>query len=489
MASWERMVHDSQQRIFIPINVDLSYENDSFLTLPKGLAIFGSVGAYVLTIAWGANTGLTVFGWIVILLLLTLVVQYIIRKVVFQENYFFKQWTITKKLGKPKASRFWNIASIRKTLIGDILVFSDMKLGAILELDKDTIIGKASDNEEEHYDAWSEFYRTVFDMRLSIAQMNLMEPAGRDKRFNELSDIAQSSSNPRIRTLLEQNVGYMKYLSGNTLDEHDYILVYTKDMNRMDTLLNDILEAGSCLMDGAYVGARILSESEIYNLPRGNFNVKFFDGVEAQMNVYRTGGYTIKSPFHITGLEFEGHKKVTITPELEKKLEQASKLVDNENISFIDWNVLDALNGKWSQQYTHTTGKQITLDGEEIQIDITPNIQATEEERSKTQITKSRLLHSKTRQRAIVKDRSKAAPTEELEDTEIEKQKALQRKQADEQVKEKQTQSVAKPKKKLGIKRKKKEETEEENSRPDFSEDLTDESLLEEEIDDDTILF
>lgn len=369
MASWDRMVHDSQGRIFVPMNVDATSDNDSFLTIPKGITIISIIIAYVALIAWGTSTGLTIFGWIICLAFVTFVSQLLLRYIVFQETYFYKLWRKEKELGTPKASRFWSIASIRKTPSGDVLVFQDLKVGVLIELERDTIIGRAVDNKERHYDAWSECYRAAITMGLNIAQLNLMQPAGRDERFNEMSDLASRATNKNVRRLLEINTGHMRNISSNTLDEHDYLLIYSKNINKIDSILMEALEAVSYLMDGAYVGARVLTESEVYQLPRENFNVKFFDGVEAQMSVYRGSGVQMKVPFKIRRIEFEGDKRVTMNPQLNSKIEEAVKLLNNEQIPYAEWSVLDALGGKWSSQYRSATNRVIKFDdGEEAVI-------------------------------------------------------------------------------------------------------------------------
>lgn len=368
MASWNRLIHDSRGRIFVPMNVDASSENDSFLTPQKGVTIFGVIFSYIALAVWGSNVGLTVFGWIILIALLTFLNQFLVRYIVFQEPYFYAIWKREKAMGTPKASRFWSIASFRKGAMGDVMVFQDLKVGVIVELERDTIIGRAADNREKHYDALSECYRTAFGYGLRVVKMDLMEPAGKDERFNELSDLASRATNPNIQKLLEINTGYMRSIGSTTLDERDYLLFYSPNINKMETILKEALESVSCLMEGSYVGAKVLTESEIYQLPRENFNVKFFDGVEAQMSVYRGSGIKMKPPIKITQIEFENGKKVTLDAKLNARLSEAVKLLSNEQIEYSDWDVIKALNGVWSNQYIASINKLHFDDGEVLTI-------------------------------------------------------------------------------------------------------------------------
>ena len=185
MANSQRRKLDSSGRMFMPMNMDISSDNDNFMTLPKIIVVFFLFMSYILWVMWGKNVGLSLFGWVFTFVILTFVNQLLMRYIVFQEKYYYRIWKRDKEYGDPKASIFWNISSIRKTGSGDVLVYSDMKLGCILELEKDTIIGRESDNMEKHFDAWSEFYKSLNLMGYRYVQMNIMEPAGKDVRLDE----------------------------------------------------------------------------------------------------------------------------------------------------------------------------------------------------------------------------------------------------------------------------------------------------------------
>lgn len=347
MNSQRRKI-DSQGRTFIPMNMDISSNNDEFMSLHKVVVLFFVVLSYIILIAWGKSIGLNILGWILCLVLLTVLIVYLVRYVVFEERYYYKIWKRDKLVGNPKASIFWNISSIRKTPLGDILVYADLKIGCILELEKDTIIGREADSAEKHFDAWSEFYKYLNLSKYKYCQMNIMEPAGKDVRLDVLADEASHALNPGVRQVLELSVGYMKEISRATLNEMDYILVYTTNTNKMNTIINDVMEAGSRLLNGAYASVRIMTEAEIYQLPREIENVGYFDGVEAQMNVYKHSGYSIKNPLHISGV-VKDNKYIKIDDSISKKLEKASKLLDNGNISVVDWDFDEIMKGKFEK--------------------------------------------------------------------------------------------------------------------------------------------
>jgi hypothetical protein len=294
--------------------------------------------------------------------------------------------------GDPKASIFWNIASIRKTGMGDILVYSDMKLGCILELEKDTIIGRESDSMEKHFDAWSEFYKSLHQYGYKYVQMNIMEPAGKDVRLDELAEIAANSKNEGVRTVLEYSTGYMKEISRATLNEKDYILIYTPNINRMNSIIGDVMEIAGKLLDGAYATVRIMSANEVYQLPKEIWNVGYFDGIEAQMDVYKHSGYSIKSPFKITQLVRSDYSSTVVSDMAERRIIKASKLLDNNKISYADWNIDDAMAGKFENG---NYSKIVSEDNNNDSVNNSKNVKSKTNAKTKVHSEKSNVIKKK----------------------------------------------------------------------------------------------
>lgn len=352
MNSQRRRI-DSSGRTFMPMNMDIS-DNDEFMTLPKIIVLFCILASYVVLVIWGRNIQLNIFGWLITLVGLTFINQLLLRYIVFQEKYYYSIWRRDKRYGDPKASIFWNISSYKRTGVGDIMVYADLKLGCFLELEKDTIIGREQDSMEKHFDAWSEFYKHLHLLDYKYVQMNIMEPAGKDVRLDELADIASNSKNEGVRTVLEYSTGYMKEISRATLNEKDYILIYTNKTNKMSNIINDVQEISAHLLDGAYASVRIMTAQEVYQLPKELWNVGYFDGIEAQMDVYKHSGYSIKSPFKITQLNTYGGESIKITPVEERRIEKASKLMDNNKIAIEDWNIESVLSGEFERNQYKT---------------------------------------------------------------------------------------------------------------------------------------
>lgn len=335
-------------KMFLPMDIrgGGSGGKEYFINVPKLVVIIAMIAFAIYIYVYGNEVGFKPLAYAILTLVLILSYQYIIRKFILEENYFFDIFNRAEELDNQTPDVFWNVASIRKSTDGDIMVFSDMKIACIIRLERDTIVGRAEDSSEIHYDAWSDFYKELHLKGLSYIQMNLMEPSGKDPRLNVLGNTASESTNPNIREVLELEVGYLKAIGSATLSEFDYIMIYVNDISRIDTLINDVSECSYKLLGGAYSSAKILKERDIYELPKSIFNVEFFDGVQAQMNVYRNTNKTIPSIIHLRKLNFEDKSIVEVDEKGAEKLSKLASLVENGALQFGEWSVRKALNGE-----------------------------------------------------------------------------------------------------------------------------------------------
>lgn len=175
--------------------------------------------------------------------------------------------------------------------------------------------------------------------------MNVMEPSGKDPRLNTLGVTASNASNANIRMALELEMGHLKRISNAMLSEFEYILVYSKQLSRMDTLTDDIIECTYSLLDGAYASVKILNEKEIYDLPKSLFNTLFFNGIQAQINVYKSENVTIPEIMKIYRVTDDSNNKYDIGDKENTVLDKLSTLVNNDELHFGEWSVKDALEG------------------------------------------------------------------------------------------------------------------------------------------------
>lgn len=344
MANSERREINKQGKMFMPMNMTGSTDNEHFINVPKLIVIGLTVLATILL--FSKIKGASVVVHLVVLIVYLAILQFIVRKLIFEEDYFFKAWKKTKSYKKPTPGVFWKISSISHTKTGDIVIFSDMKIGCFVKLERDTIVGKVMDNAERHYDAWSDFYKEVNIRGLRLVQLNLMEPAGKDSRIDNVAIMASASPNNAIRDLLEKEVGYIKEISRATLSEGDYLLLYDTSVTHIDSIIGEVTECISKLLDGAYADVNILKEREIYQLPKSIDNVEYFDGITAQIEVYRSVNYKVKPVMILDSIGFENKEIVKLGDGERNILTKLTSLVKDESLTFGEWTAKEALEGK-----------------------------------------------------------------------------------------------------------------------------------------------
>lgn len=349
MANTSRRMIDRSGKMFLPMNMQGSSGKEYFITVPKLFILCAILVWLYIYIGYGSNLPFTLFGWIVTGTINFYVIQKIIRKFILQEDYFYGIYTLNKSLSETTPDIYWQVASIRHTPDGDILVYSDMKIACILKLERDTIVGKAEDSSEIHYDAWSDFYRELHEKNFKCIQMNLMEPSGKDPRIKTLGMTASQSNNKNVKYALELECGHLQRISNAMLSEFEYFMVYTESVSKIDTIVPDLLDCTYSLLRGAYSSARVMTEREIYNMPKSAFNVQFFDGIQAQMNVYRNDNKKIPSILRVSGIKFRDSGYREITDKEDAVLDKLSSLVEGNELKYGEWTVSEALNGSISK--------------------------------------------------------------------------------------------------------------------------------------------
>ena len=333
MANSKRRYTDSNGNMFIPMNVEGGSWNENFITIPKLVILGISVGAGVFLIAWLKSRMAPVEAYLILVGTYLFLFQLIFRYIILEERFYYKMYQKLKESEVTTPKLFWGIASVDETIDGALLTYADGKVGAIIALDRDTITGKEPEFTEIHYDAISEFYKALITEGYSFVQMNIMEQAGNDPRLEELDKLTYKDDNDNIQKLMERQVGYIRSITQSTLYESDYILIYSKDINKADVILNDIVDAVYHILDGAFVGYRILRSNDIVELTKEGYGVKYFDHAEATLGVFKETQRGRSNVLNISGLVYDTGE--------EQKLSKESLNVINRLTSEVKKGALD----------------------------------------------------------------------------------------------------------------------------------------------------
>lgn len=299
MANSYRRIIDRNGNQFIPMNVEGQSYNDNFWSTTKVVVLAGILLGGACIIAFLSSNQAKPAGWFIIFGGFLILAFYLFRYVIFEEKFYYKMYKELQGNEITTPAIFWNIASIKNTEDGAILTYADGKIGLLVKLDRDTITGKPADFEETHYDAISDFYREITKYGYSFVQLNIMEIAGKDPRLTELDKIPIKCDNDNIRKLVELQIGHIKNIAQNSLYESDYILIYSTDITKIDNIIPDTIEAMFTILEGAYLGYRIMGRRDIIELEKESFGIKYFNSTDASLNIYKSDVNSANVPFRI----------------------------------------------------------------------------------------------------------------------------------------------------------------------------------------------
>lgn len=340
----KRLRMNEQGRMFIPMNVEGGGYDENFFSTPKLITAGLLVLVLVILIATlvSPDNRLSMLGKVLMVLLYLFIASFVVRYVIFEERYYFKMYKKMLANQNPTTAVFWRIAAIRDTVRGGILRYSDGKYGAILKLERDSIIGKNSEFRESHFDALSDFYKELALRKLAFVQLNMMERADNDSRIPALDTLILNEPNANLKKVLQLELGYIKNRSRETLYETDYILVYTTKLERVDSLISDLQACASILLDGAYSGFEILGQREIIDLHKEIFGIGYFNLSEASINTFNEVGAK-KKAITLKALKLTNGRTVELTKRDTDIINRLLKRVEDGEVDISDISVLKAL--------------------------------------------------------------------------------------------------------------------------------------------------
>lgn len=340
----KRLRMNEQGRMFIPMNVEGGGYDENFFSTPKLITVGLLVLVLVILIATLASpeNRLSALGKVLAIVFYLFIASFVVRYVIFEERYYFKMYKKMLANQNPTTAVFWRIAAIRDTVRGGILRYSDGKYGAILKLERDSIIGKNSEFRESHFDALSDFYKELALRKLAFVQLNMMERADNDSRIPALDTLILNEPNANLKKVLQLELGYIKNRSRETLYETDYILVYTTKLERVDSLISDLQACASILLDGAYSGFEILGQREIIDLHKEIFGIGYFNLSEASINTFNEVGAK-KKAITLKALKLTNGRTVELTKRDTDIINRLLKRVEDGEVDISDISVLKAL--------------------------------------------------------------------------------------------------------------------------------------------------
>ncbi len=317
MANTSRRYIDKNGKMFIPMNVEGGNWDEHFITTPKLVCIVGMLSVALIIGLSLSDSGAPLTSYLLSYLVWGIACFYITRFYIFEEKFYYRMYKQLKESEITTPAIFWDIASIRDTPNGAVLTYSDARLGVMVRLERDTITGKHPEFKETHYDAISDFYKQIMLKKFNFVQLNIMEQAGNDPRLEELDKLIHSSDNPNIQMLMEKQIGYIKNVTHHTLYESDYFLFYTNDLTKLETIVDEVIDIVYTILDGAYIGYRVLTARDIIEFVKEEYGVKYFNYTDATLTMFKNQGVHTKNPFEISEIVYaDGDRQKIVSTDM-----------------------------------------------------------------------------------------------------------------------------------------------------------------------------
>lgn len=345
MANSKRINKNRNGQMLIPMNVDGGVFEDGFFTSLKVCALIGVLLFTGAIILWINDSYMSGLGLFLVIAFTILIDQWVIRYIVFEEKYYYAMYKKMKGMEITTPAVFWSIVSIKETDDGAVMCYSDGKAGILVKVDRDTIIGKSADFKETHFDALSDFYRELNLKGFKFVQMNLMEQAGKDPRLNKLSELVKKTDNKNIAKIVETQIGYIKKITRATLFESDYFLIYRDNCNSTDNLISEALDCVYKLLNGAYISCEVCGLTEVIDVLKEQYGIKYFDYTDAITNMYKNLGTSISKTYSIYEVKYTDGEVEEVNKEGNNRLLNLTSYVNNGTLKFGEWSIKEALKG------------------------------------------------------------------------------------------------------------------------------------------------
>lgn len=378
MANTQRREFSPNGQMFIPMNVEGRGWNEKWFTTTKAVTIAIILASLIVFCVALKNNQAPLFNWLLVLSLWLVGTFYATRFIIFEERKYYAMYKNLKAQEITTPACFWNIASIREDPAGAIMTYNDGKVGVIIKMERDTVACKPRDFMETHYDALSDFYNALMRARYKVVQMNIMEPAGNDPRLSELDKLVVKTDNESLRKLMSLMVGYTKSNTRRILYESEYFLIYTDDTTRVDQIIADVEEYGFILLNGAFLGFKVLDRPDILNMIKDNFGVAYFDSNQATLKMFKTNGVNIQTPFEISGVTLGG-RNYELTKATEQVIKTLTSKVESRALDVDSINILDEVIAK-EPKYANMvrfSGNQTNRPNQPIHTGHSPQLQKT----------------------------------------------------------------------------------------------------------------
>lgn len=279
---YDRLKKNEDDKVFIPTHVErVSDTRTVKFWNPQKTGILVCLGAFLLIMS------LVIIDWpilnkIIAYLIVAIIYFIIIRLFIIEEIYYRKVYNKLEELKNSTNARYWGILTFYDNEMGTAVEFMDGLIGCFVKLERGSVVGQPENYLEKGEDAFSNFLKDCAESGYRVKIIQAMCPASKDTRINATVDKIKNEMNSNIKSCLELNTSYMKKIMENHYFTNQYILVYTYDYNRLNNIVEDVIELTSSLLYGEYNKRVLLDEGQIIDLHLQTTFTDYFDIIKAQ---------------------------------------------------------------------------------------------------------------------------------------------------------------------------------------------------------------
>ena len=319
---YERLIFDNKNQTFIPDNaiegadktVSAKFwnQNKSIYLIAMGVTVF----AMLLFVSDFPFIFRIIFMGLYLLLL-----QYLVRLLIFEEKRYRTALEETRKYAKTKSSKLWGIVFENEQGNGTSVSFADGAIGCFLRLDRGSIVGQPLDYIEKCDEIFSDFLQSCHKEGYYVKICETMESAGKDLRLKQYLEKINGEENKALKDILKMNYDYMKSFADKTFYYTFTLLIYTKDPLKLNTIIDDVARLSIPLLQGAFINKKILNLAEIIDLHLEVTNTGAFDIINAKTEMFESkNGSKGKREFKIKGLKFKNGNEFQLDDKQQKLL-------------------------------------------------------------------------------------------------------------------------------------------------------------------------
>jgi hypothetical protein len=233
------------------------------------------------------------------------------RKELIENEYMFNH------------SIFWNIYEI-SARYPHIAQYGNGLKGIFVALDKDVIVGRATDYDYTHHEAIANAYQQMEKRGIECIHIDYMDTVGKDDRMVSLFKNAELTENPDLRSVLMRIYDNIEYTMNRAYASYDVYCFYSR--SRDDLFWDELQIVLDYFRQANYIRSRVLNREDISLLSKSIMNIDDFSVNRASDNLFKE----LHKQEHIRPIWVEKDSERTILGKTTDEIQETRRVQQSE---------------------------------------------------------------------------------------------------------------------------------------------------------------